>query len=125
VNTAQSNFSIFTDVAGSWSEDYINAMYAVRLTTGCNQCPLQYCPTEQMTRWQIAALIIRASYGEDFSYPTTTYFSDVAASDSGFKYIQKMKALGLTKAEGMFYPDRVVTREEMAAFVSKTFIGME
>jgi hypothetical protein len=78
-----------------------------------------------MTRRQVAAMIIRASYGEDFSYPTTPYFSDVTPSDSGFKYIQKMKALGLTKAEGMFYLDRVVTREEMAGFVSRTFIGME
>ena len=191
VDVGSSNYSIFTDTGGLWSENYINALYAVGLTTGCNQEPLKYCPSdavtretggvfivrgiegnpiagycgsvrpfndveselwscghikrlyergitrgcdsvgslycpyEGMTRWQMAVMIIRAFYGDDFSYNGEPYFSDVSVTDSGFKYIQKMKALGFTKAEGMFYPDRIVTREEMAAFLSRAFLGME
>ena len=95
-------------------------MKDLRLTTGTGS----YNPTSTVSREQIAAFMIRAMYGENFTYPATPYFTDVPASKWSFKYVQKMKAQGLTWNTGTYNPSGVVTNELMAAFFSRDFLGV-
>ncbi len=65
----------------------------------------------------MADYIIRALYGENFTYTQEPYFTDVLASDYFFPYIQKMKDLNITTMSGTYMPGDFVTRDEMAAFL--------
>ena len=106
----------FSDVpSASTYESYIESIYNNAITTGCGNG--DYCPSEDVTRDQMAAFIIRALYGESFSYTLTPYFTDVPSSDFFFKYIQKMKDEGITAVTGTYSPGEVVTRDQMAAFL--------
>jgi sugar lactone lactonase YvrE len=77
-----------------------------------------------VTRGQMAAFIIRSIYGENFSYTTAPYFTDVPSSNTFFKYVQKMKDLGYTAVTGTYEVNSLVTREQMAAFLSRAYLGM-
>jgi len=125
---------VFFDIpAGYWAEQYIYAIYNDGITKGCSQSPLNYCPSEDVTRDQMAAFIIRALYGENFTCnggvtgasvacaTTTPYFSNVLPTDPVegvfFPYIQKLKELNITTVTGMYNPSEGVTRGQMAAFL--------
>ena len=72
----------------------------------------------------MAAFIIRAKYGENFTYTTTPYFSDVPSDSWAFKYVQKLKDERITTLSGTYLAGSVVTREQMAAFIGRAFLGM-
>jgi len=76
-----------------------------------------YYPSGRVTREQLSVFIIRALCGENFTFTTTPYFSDVPSTETFFRHVQKMKDLGITGASGMYYPNDNVTREQMAAFL--------
>ena len=84
-----------------------------------------YMVDEPVTRGQMAAFIIRAKFGENFTYTTTPYFTDVPSTHSFFKYVQKMKDEGITAVTGTYGVDNIVTRAQMAAFLARAFLGME
>ena len=50
----------FTDIEGSTHADNINALAAARITVGCNQDPLRYCPRRPVTRAEMASFLARA-----------------------------------------------------------------
>ncbi|MEZ0343288.1 MAG: S-layer homology domain-containing protein, partial [Caldimicrobium sp.] len=70
---------------------------------------------------------VRAVEGENFSYNPNPYFQDVSPNHQLFKYIQRLKELGITKgcnSEGtLFCPDKPVTRAEMAVFFWRAWGG--
>lgn len=111
----------FTDVPPSNAFfNFINVMYEQGITGGCSTNPPQYCPNSTTTRGEMAVFIITAMFGGGpFSYTTTPYFADVPASNSFFKFIQKMKDLNITSGcgNGNYCPDDAVTRGEMAVFI--------
>jgi hypothetical protein len=175
----------FADVpAGQWAKDFINALYANGITTGCggsNYCPTQnvtrdqmaafiirsvegepaactsapfpdvptsnafckyvkrmldrnittgcgggnYCPSQNVDRQQMAAFIIRALEGEPAAC-TSAPFSDIPASQSFCKYIKRMQELNITTGcgGGNYCPTQTVTRDQMAAFLARAFLGM-
>lgn len=78
-----------------------------------------------VTRAEMAISIIRAKFGEDFSYYPNPHFTDVPADHPAFKYIQKMYDEGITKgyAGRMFKPAENVSRAQMAVFVVKILFG--
>jgi hypothetical protein len=123
--------NIFSDIPYRyWAEDYITAIYNIEITIGCTQDDpntpeneRRYCPEDSVTRGQMAAFIIRAKYGEDFSYTTTPYFTDVPSTHTFFKYVQKMKDEGLTVVSGIYMVDEPVTRGQMAAFIIRAKYG--
>jgi hypothetical protein len=78
---------------------------------------------DELTRGQVAAFLIRAKYGENFSYTATPYFSDVPETHTFFKYVQRLKDDGITTVSGIYGVDNVVTRDQMAAFISRAFLG--
>jgi hypothetical protein len=114
----------FGDVPSAhWAADYINAIYEAGITTGYGDGT--YGPEDPVSREQMAVFIIRALYGETFSYNSTPYFVDVPSSHWAFKYIQKLKELGITTGCGFneYCPSELVTRDQMAAFLIRAKIG--
>ncbi len=132
----------FIDVPGVNADQffpYIQKLYELGMTTGCGNG--DYCPSEDVTRDQMAAFVIRALYGENFTCnggvagaavacaSTAPYFIDVpgVTSDQLFPYIQKLYELGITTGcgNGDYCPSEYVTRDQMAAFLARAFLGMQ
>ena len=112
----------FLDVPPSYGfYNEIGKISAAAITIGCGNG--LYCPDQTVTRGQMAAFLIRALYGETFTYTVTLYFSDVPADHVFFKYVQKMKDTGLTQASGTYSVDRIITRGETAAFLIRALYG--
>jgi len=75
--------------------DFISLLKEYGVAQEC--APGSYCPEATTTRVQMAVLIIRAVMGGDsFAFPQAAYFTDVPASHAAFKYVQKMRELGIT-----------------------------
>jgi hypothetical protein len=125
--TATQSFTVlFTDVAQT---DYyyaaINSLAQLGITAGCGGN--DYCPQQDVTRDEMAIFIVRAIYGGDnFSYSTTPYFTDVPASYFAFKWIQALAGLSITAGCGasMYCPTEAVTRDQMAVFVIRARLGL-
>lgn len=111
----------FSDVSSThWAFKYVQKLKELGITTLSGY----YYPNNEVTRDQMAAFIIRAKLGEDFTYSTVPYFTDVPASHWAFKYVQKLKELGITTLTGSYYPNLVVSRDQMSAFISRAFLGI-
>lgn len=82
-------------------------------------------PNDPLTRDSMAAFIVAAKYGQNFTYPQTPYFSDVPATSYFFKYVQKLKADDITGASGAFSPRGTIARSEIAVFMGRAFLGMQ
>jgi hypothetical protein len=113
----------FIDDDGSVHEGSIEAISAAGLTVGCN--PPQsdrYCPTRTVTRGEMAAFLVRAL---TLGATSVDYFSD----DEGHIFenaINRLAGAGVTEGcnppdNDRFCPDRVMTRGEMAAMLSRAF----
>ncbi|MBL8232293.1 MAG: S-layer homology domain-containing protein [Bryobacterales bacterium] len=105
--------------------NFVTIMRDRGITSGCGNG--NYCPDAITTRGQMAVFIIRALMGGDnFAFPTTPYFTDVPANHGFFKWIQKMRELGITTGctASTYCPDAAVTRGQMAAFIVRARLGL-
>jgi hypothetical protein len=113
----------FIDDDGSIFEADIEAIAAAGITKGCNPPDnTRFCPTDEVTRGQMAAFLRRA-----FSLPAASkdYFTD----DDGSIFEADINALaeaGITKGcnppdNTLFCPNDEVTRGQMAAFLKRAF----
>jgi hypothetical protein len=70
-------------------------------------------------------LITAIEHGNSFNYTATPYFTDVPASSPFFKFIQKLKDLGITGgcSATTFCPEDPVTRAQMAVFIIASRYG--
>ncbi|HUP15847.1 MAG TPA: S-layer homology domain-containing protein [Acidimicrobiia bacterium] len=113
----------FIDDNGNLHEASIEAIAALGITRGCNP-PLvdRFCPATDVTRAEMAALLITA-IGEQPSAAFTGAFPDVPAGQWYTGYVERLKELGITtgNADGTYGPDRPVTRAEMAVFLNRAF----
>lgn len=105
---------------------YIKRMKELAITTGCGSG--YYCPNDSVTRQQMAAFIVRAVEGEPpVNYcGSTAPFTDVPVSNTMCRYIKRLAELQITSGTGggNFNPNGLVTREQMAAFLARAFLGM-
>ena len=121
-------FTLFEDVpVGNWAEDYIYAILNAKITQGCSQNPLKYCPQEIVSRAENAAFIVRAKEGEppaDYC-ATGSPFPDVSSDTWPCKYIKRLSELGITQGCGgdNYCPNDPVTRDQMAAFLVRAVEG--
>ena len=121
--------------AGAQSEGFgdvaEDAFYAVPVTalaelgvfagTGCAQ---GFCPDEPIDRKTMAVWVVRVLDGEDPPAVSESSFDDVDAQDFHAPFIERMAELGVTQGCGDgtgFCPDRVVSRAQMAAFLTRAF----
>jgi bacillolysin len=114
----------FTDIqSGFWAESYIKALACEGITGGYSDGT--YRPSQNVQRSQMAAFIIRAKFGEDFSYSATPHFTDVLEGHWAFKYVQKMYDEGITTgySDGTYRPSQNVQRSQMASFIIKALFG--
>jgi hypothetical protein len=130
--TLTANFEViniggFSDVPlGYWADDYVYAIFQMGVTLGCGDGTV-YCPTNTVTREQMAAFIVRAVAGE----PPANYcdtgisFSDVQTTSVFCKYIKRLVELGITAgcAPGLYCPTDNVLRQQMAAFIVRAVVG--
>ncbi len=115
VNTPE----LFADVPSSHLFfDYITMMRTTGLTSGCT--PTTYCPDRTISRGEMSVFLVRALYGlGDFAFPQTPYFTDVPPTHPFFRFIQKIRELGITLGctATQFCPDDLVTRATGATLV--------
>jgi hypothetical protein len=117
----------FTDVPSThWAFKFIQKMKDLGITGGCTTTT--YCPDKPVTRDQMAVFIITSmvksgALPSDFSYPKTPYFTDVPSTHWAFKFIQKMRELGIAEGctSSTYCPDKPVTRTQMEGFLKKAF----
>jgi hypothetical protein len=90
-----------------------------------------YVPSELVSRGQMAAFLVRALQvagglpTESFTYTATPYFTDVPTNNPYFKYVQRLKDLGITAVTGTYGVDNPVPRDQMAAFIARAFFGLQ
>lgn len=105
----------FRDLVGSKFYNDIIWLYEQGITSGCGDD--RFCPNGTVTRGQMASFLARA-----FNLPSTG--KDYFADDNANKHeanINRLAASGITTgcAAGRFCPDGLVTRAQMATFISK------
>jgi len=119
--TQRATADVFADVPPpAYYFDFADVMYQSGITSGCSSSPLDYCPDSTTTRGQMAVFLIAAiERGSSFSYTTTPYFTDVPPTNPYFKFVQKLRDLGITSGctATAFCPNDAVTRGEMAVFI--------
>ena len=102
--------------------DAVSVLQSMGIPGGTATNPARYFPDDAMTRSQMAVFIVRAIYGNDnFSFLGTPYFNDVPTTHPQFKWIQKLRELGITSGTSvnppLFSPDWAVNRYQMAKFL--------
>jgi len=105
----------FTDDDGAFFEDEIETLYANDITSGCTATT--FCPSELVTREQMAAFLTRAFV---LSVPATPAGPFVDTDESIFgDEIEALYANDVTSGctANTFCPMATVTRAEMAAFL--------
>ena len=119
---------VFADVptdafAAAWIED----LYARGITGGCLTDPLRYCPDANISRAEMAVFLLKTLLGKDYVPPaaTGTVFADVAADAFASAWIEDLYHRGITAGcltdPLRSSPDAPVRRDEMAAFLVRTF----
>ncbi|MBL8061663.1 MAG: S-layer homology domain-containing protein [Anaerolineales bacterium] len=118
--------AIFADVpSGYWAESFIERLYNAGITGGCSTNPLNYCPTNPVTRAQMAIFLEKGIHGSSFSpvdvIPTFTDTIGHFAED----WIEALKNDGVTSGcgTGIYCPENAVTRDQMAVFLLKAKYG--
>jgi hypothetical protein len=114
----------FPDVpCGSPFAAWVQELVARGITAGCGGG--LYCPTNPVTREQMAVFLLKTAEGAGFTPPpcTTAAFPDVPCSSPFAAWVQELVARGITAGcgGGLYCPTDPVTRAQMAVFLTKTF----
>jgi hypothetical protein len=119
---------VFADVpAADPLRGWIEWLYAAKITGGCGTSPLLYCPTQAVTRGQMAVFLLRARHGSGYSPPAPAQqtFADVPLDHPFAAWIYGLVMEGITLGCGSnpntYCPDSPVTRAQMAVFMVRTF----
>lgn len=129
--------SVFTDVAPDDSGcRFIHYIAAKEITAGCDAT--RYCPSDVVTRWQVAVFLAKAmtSRGELPASGTvsglgsfncvsggSSIFSDVPPTDAACRHVHFLASQGITAGcgGGAYCPASDLRRDQMAVFMSKAF----
>ena len=97
----------------------IEALFAAQVTAGCTEQPLQYCPSNPVTRAQMASFLARALDLQ--AAPQPAGFADVDPSGVHAANIEALFAAqvtaGCAEQPLQYCPSNPVTRAQMAAFL--------
>jgi S-layer homology domain len=110
------------DCPGSPFAPWIEALYAAGITGGC--AGGNYCPTNPVTRQQMAVFLLKALHGSTFVPPPCDGdFLDVPCPSQFADWIEQLAAEGITSGCGNqnYCPGNPVRRDQMAAFLFNTF----
>ncbi len=114
---------VFVDDDGNTHEGFIDAIGLAGITRGCDPpLNIHYCPTRTVTRAEMAAFLVRAL---ELPAGADNAFTDDEGSI--FEHdINALAAAGITKGcnppdNTRYCPGDVVTRGQMAAFLTRAF----
>ena len=111
----------FSDVDyDAWWASFVERLFELGITVGCQRDPLQYCPDRSVTRAQMATFLKRAF---DLEPAASAGFTDVDPDGSHAANIDALAAAGITvgcsRDPLQYCPDRSVTRAQMASFLAR------
>ncbi len=116
----------FADVPTSHSfYRFIETLLHNQVTGGC-ATPNSYCPADTTRRKQMAVFLLKALLGACYVPPAATgVFTDVPATDPFAPWIEDLADRGITGGcgTGIFCPEDLVKRKQMAVFLLKTLLG--
>jgi murein DD-endopeptidase MepM/ murein hydrolase activator NlpD len=118
---------IFNDVPKNyWAAAWIEQFYKDGITGGCGTSPLRYCPTNPVTRAQMAIFLLRAKHGKNYTPPPAEgIFNDVPVTYWAADWIEQLSKEGITSGcstnPPRYCPEASVTRAQMAVFIVRTF----
>ncbi len=109
----------FGDDEGSVHEEAINAIAQAGITIGCNSAGTRFCPSEALTRAQMASLLVRG-----FAFPASSADTFVDDEESVHEEaINSIAAAAITAGcdeTGIhFCPEQAVRRDQMASFLAR------
>jgi len=94
------------------------------VTAGCGD-GTSYCPTDIVSRQQMAVFLLKAKEGSSYNPPTCTtqVFDDVPCSSAFAPWVNELVTRGVTAGcgGGLYCPTNNVPRQQMAVFIVKTF----
>ncbi len=113
----------FCDVAvGAYYETPVTSLHADGVLGG-TLCEEGFCPSEPVLRKTLAVWLVRLLDGKNPQPVIRSRFGDVEPSGFHGRFIERLAQLGVTRGcgDGNFCPDGVVSRAEMAAFLSRAY----
>ena len=118
-------FADFLDVAAEHPfHDDIESIVRTGITAGCGSG--NYCPSNPVTRAQMAVFLLKAEHGGAYVPPACSgVFSDTPCPGTFTDWIEQLAAEGVTSGcgVGVYCPGNPVTRAQMAVFLLKTKDG--
>ncbi len=108
---------------GSFGHDEAIALFDAKVTNGCQTTPARlFCPSCELTRAQAVTFLVRAGGISTASPPATPSFTDVPTTHTFYAPIEAAVKAGITKgcSATQFCPDNLVTRAQLAAFITRT-----
>ncbi len=121
---------LFQDVSsGSSYYPFVQRLWDLGITVGCSLNPPDFCATSPITQGEMAVFIIvawmQANNLTTFTYTTTPYFTDVPATDTYFRFVQKMRDMGFWDgcSSTEYCETSDVTRAQMAPMVIRALFG--
>ncbi|NJC98086.1 MAG: hypothetical protein FIB03_17420 [Anaerolineae bacterium] len=123
--------SVFADVPWDyWAWENIERLYNSKVTGGCYTNPLQYCPSYNVTRAEMAVFLLKGVHGSSYTPPPvggSTGFNDVPTSYWAAAWIKQLAAEGITGGCSTnppnYCPNSYATHAEMAVFLLKSKYG--
>jgi hypothetical protein len=118
---------IFADVALSDAlAPWIEQLFVEGITAGCGTNPPRYCPTQSVTRGEMAVFLLGATHGVGYQPPEATgVFVDVPLDHPFARFIEQLSTEAITGGCGTnpprYCPDQPVTRGQMAVFLVRAF----
>ena len=111
----------FADVeADQWWVPYVERLAELGITRGCATEPDRFCPTDPVTRQQMAPFLVRAFGLEP---QPSNRFADVEEGNSQVAAINGLAAAGITagcaRNPDRYCPGRDTTRAQMATFLAR------
>lgn len=109
--------SLFTDMAGHWSLPYVKDLKEAGIMNGYPDGSFK--PDQPLTRAEAAAAIVRLMDGEASARAGVASFSDLPADYWAYEAILSAKDKGWISGygNGMFRPNRAMTRAELASLL--------
>lgn len=113
------NIVTFPDIQGHWAQDVIELLASRQILTG--DASGNFNPNIGITRAEFSTIIVRG-LGLDASHESTG-FADIEDDAWYAPYIAAARQAGVVKgvSDTEFQPDRIVTRQEMAAIALRAY----
>ena len=117
--------------SGGFGDVVEDAYYSVPVTAlsemgvfAGTECAQGFCPNDPIDRKTMAVWMVRVLDGEDPPVVSASMFDDVHSGSFHAPFIERLAQLGVTEGCGDgsgFCPDRVVSRAQMAVFLTRAF----